>query len=63
MTLTRKTRASGISKVVTLPSQIIKAYDISCGNLLEITPMKNGEIRIKKIFPIKNIKIFFESKM
>lgn len=48
MTLTRKTRASGTSIVVTLPSQLVEAYDISCGDLLEITPLKNGEISIKK---------------
>jgi len=49
MVLTRKTRASGSSIVVTIPSQLTEAYDIHCGDLIEITPLKNGEIRIKKI--------------
>ena len=49
MTLTRKTRASGSSVVVTIPSQLVEAYGISSGDTIEITPLKNGEIRIKKI--------------
>ena len=49
MPLTRKTRASGSSIVVTIPSQLIEAYGISSGDTIEITPLKNGEIRIKKI--------------
>ena len=49
MVLTRKTRASGSSIVVTIPSQLTEAYDIHCGDLIEITPLRNGEIRIKKI--------------
>ena len=49
MSLTRKTRASGSSMVVTIPSQLVEAYDIHCGDLIEITPLRNGEIRIKKI--------------
>lgn len=47
--LTRKTRASSSNLVVTIPSQLVEAYDISCGDIVEITPLKNGEIRIKKI--------------
>ena len=49
MTLTRKTRSSGSSLVVTIPSQIVEAYDIQTGDTIQIIPMKNGEIRIKKI--------------
>jgi len=49
MTLTRKTRASGSSLVVTIPSQIVEAYDINTGDTVQITPLKNGEIRIKKL--------------
>jgi len=49
MTLTRKTRASGSSIVVTIPSQIVEAYDIRCGDCIEIIPLKDGEIKIKKI--------------
>ena len=48
MTLTRKTRASGSSLVVTIPSQLAAAYGINTGDTIEITPLKNGEIRIKK---------------
>ncbi len=53
MTLTRKTRLSGSSIVVTIPSQITEAYDIKIGDVIEITPLDHGEIRIKK--SIKNI--------
>ena len=48
MVLTRKTRASGTSIIVTIPSQLTEAYDIHCGDLIEIKPLKNGEISIKK---------------
>ena len=49
MTLTRKTRASGSSIVITIPSQLVEAYGINTGDSVEIIPLKNGEIRIKKI--------------
>ena len=49
MTLTRKTRVSGSSIVVTIPSQIVEAFDINCGDFVEIIPIKNGEIKIKKV--------------
>jgi len=48
MPLIRKTRASGSSLVVTIPSQLVEAYGINTGDTIEITPLKNGEIRIKK---------------
>jgi len=48
MVLTRKTRASGTSLVVTIPSQIVELYNINQGDLIEIIPLNNGEIRIKK---------------
>ncbi|MCK4365365.1 MAG: AbrB/MazE/SpoVT family DNA-binding domain-containing protein [Thermoplasmatales archaeon] len=48
MTLKRKTRVSGTSIVVTIPSQIAEAYNINSGDIIEIIPYKNGEIRIKK---------------
>ncbi len=48
MPLTRKTRFSGSSIVVTIPSQLVEAFDISNGDLIEIIPYKNGEIRIRK---------------
>jgi len=48
MTLTRKTRVSGTSIVVTIPSQIVEAFDIRDGDKVEIIPIKNGEIIIQK---------------
>ena len=48
MALTRKTRASGTSLVITIPSQIVELYNINQGDLIEIIPINNGEIRIKK---------------
>lgn len=49
MPLTRKTRVSGSSIIVTIPSQILKAYGINCGDLVEIIPLNNGEISFKKV--------------
>jgi len=49
MPLTRKTRVSGSSIVVTIPSQLVEAFDINSGDLVEIIPLKSGEIRIRKI--------------
>lgn len=48
MPLTRKTRISGSSIVVTIPSQLVEAYDINSGDTIEIVPLKNGEIKIRK---------------
>jgi len=48
MPLTRKTRISGSSIVVTIPSQLVKAYDISTGDEIEIIPLGNGELKIRK---------------
>ncbi|MCK4365652.1 MAG: AbrB/MazE/SpoVT family DNA-binding domain-containing protein [Thermoplasmatales archaeon] len=49
MPLTRKTRVSGSSIVVTIPSQLVEAFDINSGDTVEIIPLKNGQIIIKKI--------------
>jgi len=49
MPLTRKTRVSGSSIVITIPSQLVEAYNISSGDLIEIIPLKAGEIIIRKI--------------
>jgi antitoxin component of MazEF toxin-antitoxin module len=49
MPLTRKTRVSGSSIVITIPSQLVEAFDINSGELVEIIPVKNGEIKIKKV--------------
>ena len=48
MPLTRKTRLSGSSIVVTIPSQLVEAYNINSGDDVEIIPLKNGEIKIRK---------------
>ena len=49
MPLIRKTRLSGSSIVVTIPSQLVEAFDINSGDLVEIIPIRNGEIRIRKL--------------
>jgi antitoxin component of MazEF toxin-antitoxin module len=49
MPLTRKIHNSGRSIIVTIPSQLVEAFDFNCGDLVEIIPIKNGEIKIKKI--------------
>jgi len=49
MPLTRKTRVSGSSIVITIPSQLVEAFDINSGELIEIVPLKNGEIKIRKL--------------
>ena len=48
MPLTRKTRLSGSSIVVTIPSQLVKAYDIHDGDDVEIIPLGRGELKIRK---------------
>lgn len=49
MPLTRKARVVGSSLVVTIPSQLAKAYNIEDGDMLEIIPLDIGEFKIKKI--------------
>jgi bifunctional DNA-binding transcriptional regulator/antitoxin component of YhaV-PrlF toxin-antitoxin module len=53
MPLTRKTIFSSNSIVVTIPSQLVKAYDISAGDMLEFIPLEE-EIRIKKAKVLKS---------
>lgn len=53
MPLTRKTRLSGSSIVVNIPSQLVEAYNIHSGDYVEIIPLQNNEIKIKKIKPEK----------
>ena len=48
MPLIRKTRLSGKSIVVTIPSQLVEAFNITSGDPVEIIPLSNGEIIIKK---------------
>ena len=48
MPLTRKTRGSGSSIVVTIPSQLVKAYAITSGDPIIIIPQKYGEIIIRR---------------
>jgi len=47
--LTRKARVVGSSLVLTIPSQLAKAYDINDGDEIEIIPMGIGEFRMKKL--------------
>ena len=47
--LTRKARVVGSSLVLTIPSQLAKAYDINDGDEIEIIPVGIGEFRIKKL--------------
>ena len=47
MTLTRKTRLSGNSIVITIPSQLVEAFDINSGDMVEIIPLKGGNIKIR----------------
>jgi len=49
MPLTRKTRSSGASIVITIPSQLVKAYDINSGDLVRIIPLNEEQISIKKV--------------
>ena len=49
MPLTRKTRFSGSSIVVTIPSQLVEAFNINKGDKVEIIPIKNGEIKLKTV--------------
>jgi len=48
MPLIRMTRISGRRIIITLPSQIMDAYDIKNSGFLEITPFQQGEILMKK---------------
>jgi len=48
MPLTRKTRLSGTSIVINIPSQLAEAYDINIGDSVEIIPLENGEFKIRK---------------
>ena len=49
MPLTRKARIVGSSLVITIPSQIAKAYDINDGDSIEIIPLEFGEFKIRKV--------------
>ena len=48
MSLIRKTRASGDSIVLPIPSQLLEAYDIGDGDEIEIIPLGHGYIKIRK---------------
>lgn len=55
MPLIRKTRLSGSSVVVTIPSQLLDAYDITIGDEIEIIPLNSEEIKIRKTNGEKNL--------
>jgi putative addiction module antidote len=48
MPLTRKIRTSGNSIVVTIPSQLVEAYNIKNGDEVEIIPLEQDGLIIKK---------------
>jgi antitoxin component of MazEF toxin-antitoxin module len=48
MPLIRKTRTSGSSIVLAIPSQLVEAYDIDRGDELEIIPLGHGEFKVRK---------------
>jgi len=48
MVLTMKNRTSGSNLAVTIPSQLVEAFDIQTGDEVEIIPLSNGKIKIKK---------------
>jgi len=48
MPLIRKTRTSGSSIVLAIPSQLVEAYDIYDGDEMEIIPLGHGEFKIRK---------------
>ena len=49
MPLTRKARFVGSSLVLTIPSQLAKAYNINEGDKIEIIPVEIGEFKIRKL--------------
>jgi bifunctional DNA-binding transcriptional regulator/antitoxin component of YhaV-PrlF toxin-antitoxin module len=48
MPLIRMIRSSGKSIVLTIPSQLVEAYDIDDGDPMEIIPLGRGELKIRK---------------
>jgi len=48
MPLTRKTRVSGSSIVLTIPSQLVEAYNLTSGDSIEIVPINQDEMIIRK---------------
>jgi bifunctional DNA-binding transcriptional regulator/antitoxin component of YhaV-PrlF toxin-antitoxin module len=49
MPLIRKARVVGSSLVITIPSQLAKAYDINEGDSFEIIPVGIGEFKIRRV--------------
>jgi bifunctional DNA-binding transcriptional regulator/antitoxin component of YhaV-PrlF toxin-antitoxin module len=48
MPLIRKTHSIGRRIVLSIPSQLAEAYDISDGDELEIIPLGHGEFKVRK---------------
>lgn len=46
--LKRKIRKVGSSIVLTIPAHIAEAYDIKCGEYIEIFPQKDNSLLLKK---------------
>jgi len=49
MPLIRTTKMIGSRIVLSIPSQLVEAYDIGEGDELEIIPLGPGEFKIKKV--------------
>ena len=49
MPLIRKTKTSGKSIILAIPSQLVEAYDIADGDDMQIIPLGEGEFKIKKV--------------
>ena len=47
--LIRKTQSIGSKLVVSIPSQLVEAYDIDDGDNLEIIPLGPGSFKVKKV--------------
>ena len=50
MPLIRKTRLSGSSILLAIPSQFAEAYDINEGDEIEIIPLSKKELMIRKAY-------------
>ena len=55
MPLICKTRLSGRSIVITIPSQLIEAFNINSGDSVEIIPLRDRKIIIKKMYANKSL--------
>ena len=50
MSLKVRVRLCGDSLAITLPAQVAKMHNINRGDYMEISPIEDGEFKIKKVF-------------